>query len=268
MRRFTHPLFALALTAGLAVPATVPAQPPGYPGPQRGSLDRVLSLTDQMADELSTLREDIDIELPDARGEALAAQADRSLEQIRHLQKSVRRGASPEHLREHAAEMARGLHRFLDMTADLGPDGRFLRRSAKRIHALDHELMEILSRAQRPGPRGSAPIGLVGSAVPSQSLPPGSFDFEVSAVDSFNPRHTATGFNGTGTVTLIGPAGGQLAINGTAIRVNQVVPATFTNGVLDMRGLKVLTPGTYFLKVTIDGTTISVSFNLSSFGGI
>jgi hypothetical protein len=59
----------------------------------------------------------------------------------------VRGGASPEHLRKHAAEMAQGLHRFLDMTADLGPDGRFLQRSAKRIHALDHELMEILTPA-------------------------------------------------------------------------------------------------------------------------
>jgi len=267
MQRFTHPLFALALTAGLVVLAPVLAQPREFPRAQRGHLDRVLSLTEQMADELSTLRQDIDVELPDARGNALAAQADRSLAQIRHLQNSVRRGASPERLREQAAGMAQGLHRFLDMAEDLGPEGRFLRRSAKRIHTLDHELMESLSYTQRPDRWASTPVGLVGSVVPSPGMPPGFFDCGVSVVDSYNPLHTATDFNGTGTVTLLGPNGGRLAINGTAIGVNQPLAASFTNGVLGLRGLRVLTPGTYSLRITIDGTNISTSFDLSSIGG-
>jgi hypothetical protein len=152
MQTLIRSLISLVLTAGLAVVpvGALKAQVPAPPAPDRAGLFEVQDLTDRLADELITLREDIDVELPDARGRALAAQADRSLALVRHLQKSVRSSASPEHLHRHAAELARELHRFLDMTAALGPDGQFLRESAARIHALDHQLMKLFAA---PAPR-------------------------------------------------------------------------------------------------------------------
>jgi len=161
MRRSLHVLLALGLAAGFTGLATSDVAAQTFPreAPPRAVFPVVVRLTDQLADELSTLREDIDVELPDERGTALAAQADRTLAQIHHLQKSARSGASPEHLRQHAAELAQNLHRFLDMTAALGPDGNFLRESASRIHDLDHQLMKLLVPPPSPGGPAPVPVG-------------------------------------------------------------------------------------------------------------
>lgn len=123
--------------------------PPGDPVPV-GYGDQITGVTDRLAAELRNLREDVDVELPDARGRALAVQADDLLEQIEHLQKSVRSGASAEHLQEHAADLAKSLHEFLEATEALGRDGRFLNRSAQRIHDLDHYLLRLLGPAGNP----------------------------------------------------------------------------------------------------------------------
>jgi hypothetical protein len=138
-----------------------PARPaPGYPPESPGDAPpaacrggRVAAVIDRLAEDLQTLREDVGVELPDARGRALAALADDLADQAEHLRRDLRDGDPAEHLWKHAAAVDRGLHEFLEATEALGEDGRFLRRSARRIEGLDHALMRLLSPGADPEAR-------------------------------------------------------------------------------------------------------------------
>jgi len=111
----------------------------------------VVRLVDRMASELSTLREDILVELPGARGETLAAQASRTAREARHMQKAVRGDVSPKHLGEHAQRVAQELRRFLREVDALGERGEFLSRSARRLREMDRDLLQLLRQpAARP----------------------------------------------------------------------------------------------------------------------
>jgi len=105
---------------------------------------RVFILTEQIAKNLDALRDDISIDLPDARGKTLGDLADQSLVQVRHIHRGARTGAPPEHLREHATELNRDLQRLTTSAASLGADGYYLHRSAAQIQAQGAALLNTL----------------------------------------------------------------------------------------------------------------------------
>jgi hypothetical protein len=126
-------------------PAPVaPVAPPAY------GLDRAAVLIDRIADKLQTLREDVAVEAPGARGVPLTALAAELDDEAEHLQRDLRAGETPEHLWKHAVEVDRGLHEFLEASDALGEGGEYLHRSAFRIENLDHSLMRLLSPGSNP----------------------------------------------------------------------------------------------------------------------
>jgi hypothetical protein len=141
MQPFKLLLCGLTLTVGLAGSATVANAQPVAP---QACGDQVVALIDRMAYQMRTLAEDVRVEVRDGRAQALSAQAYGLLEQISHMQREAQ-VAGPEHMREEAAELDRKFHEFIEATEALGPQGRYLTRSAERVEDLDHELLRVVA---------------------------------------------------------------------------------------------------------------------------
>ncbi len=154
MRNLTPYLLAPVLAVGLAAAAN--AQPAACGDP-------VVGLIERMTVQMRVVAEDVPIEVPDMRGQALSAEACDILEQLRHMQREARQ-VGPEHMREEAVELDQKFHRFIETAEALGPQGRYLSRRAERVELLDHELLSLLS--------GAAPAPVVQPPAP-QAYPPG-----------------------------------------------------------------------------------------------
>jgi len=105
---------------------------------------RVFTLTEQIGKGLRALRDDIDVDLPDARGAALSAVADRCLGHLRFIHRGERFGATPDQLRKHIIELNRDLDKLQDSTTALGADGYYLRKSIAQLQVLSRELLKAL----------------------------------------------------------------------------------------------------------------------------
>jgi len=106
---------------------------------------RVFVLTDQVANGLRALRDDIDIDLPDARGRALTDNVERCLRETRQIHRGARFGAPPGALRKNAADLSRELQRLVGAAEGLGSDAYYLRKSAAQINALGQELVKSMT---------------------------------------------------------------------------------------------------------------------------
>jgi len=148
MLRLLRSLPALALAAGLAVVLTGPAQaqPPASPLPQPHALVTWLS------QRLRALREDVDIDLPDARGVTVGAIVDRCVMQVRQMQRSMRDGvpAPLPQLHKQATELAKELQRLEASLAGLGSDAYYLRKATVPIISLNQTLLKVTGPATLP----------------------------------------------------------------------------------------------------------------------
>jgi len=141
MPRFLYWLPVLVWTAGLLalVPGTTLAQG------SRDPLTETQNVANQMAKSLRILREDIDVELPDNRGEALGAQVDNCVLHVRQLQRAVRGGAAKAQLHKIVVELDKDLDRLVAAAAALGADAYYFRPSAVKINAQNEYLARLLA---------------------------------------------------------------------------------------------------------------------------
>lgn len=106
---------------------------------------RVFVLTEQLHRGLHALRDDIDVDLPDARGKALDEVADRSLGHLKQLHHGARFGTPVGNLRKHVAELNNNVNLIAESSKKIGSDGYYLNRSADQLLALGRELETLLN---------------------------------------------------------------------------------------------------------------------------
>jgi len=116
--------------ARIVAPVTIPPQ--------------VFVLTGQIAKGLRALHDDIDIDLPDARGQGLSNIADRALMDAQRIFRGVRFGAPPTVVRAQIVELTTNLHKLEDAAGAIGTDAYYVRKSANRLHAISHELLKTM----------------------------------------------------------------------------------------------------------------------------
>jgi len=141
MPRVLHLLLALGVLFCLAISVEK-----GQAGPP-GQMAKSKILADGMSKALRALREDIDIDLPDARGAKVGAIVDQSVYHVRDIQRGVKAGLPAPQLHKLSIELDKSLDLLVDVTTKMGSDAYYLRKSAVEINHKNERLAHILSPA-------------------------------------------------------------------------------------------------------------------------